>query len=161
VFTYQNLLDTVLMVQPLSNMFDLFTFVKVKQIEIWCAPILGAAVSVTAVFNGITAGSQGDDRVVTDTSMAIEPAHIVIRPDEKTLASEFQPSSSATCFSLQVPIGSVVDVVFSFKGLATTPVAAQNPGSASTGGTWAFRGLDGVALATSKFTIAGLANAQV
>jgi len=142
-------------------MFDLFTFVRVRRIEVWCAPILGTAVTTTAVFNGVTAGSQGDDRVVTDTSMAIEPAHIVIRPDEKTLASEFQPSSVAVCFSLQIPIGSVVDVRFDFKGLATTPVAAQNPGSASTGGTWAFRGLDGVALATSKFTIAGLANAQV
>jgi hypothetical protein len=154
--TYQNLLDLILFVTGATAPYDLFTSVKVRSVEMWAAPLLGSAVTTTVRFVGETAGSIGSLRTVTDTSMGIEPAHVKARPGAQTLASMFQISSGAVAFDLTCPSGTVVDVELSYKNLPGTALAAQNVSAGATVGIVAYRGLDGLAIASSKFVTAVL-----
>jgi len=152
--TYQNLLDLILFLASATAPYDVFTSVKVRAVEMWAAPLLGSAVTTTLRFVGETAGSVGSLRTVTDTSMGIEPAHVRAKPGPNTLTSMFQVSSGAVAFDLTCPAGTVVDVELSYKNLPGQAVLAQNPSVAATVGILAYRGLDGLAQATSKFTTA-------
>jgi len=154
--TYQNLLDLILFTSSATAPYDVFTSVKVRAVELWAAPLLGSAVTTTVRFVGETAGSIGNLKTVTDTSMGIEPAHVKARPGANTLASMFQISSGAVAFDLTCPTGTVVDVELSYKNLPGQAVAAQNVSVGATVGILAYRGLDGLNNATSKFTCAVL-----
>jgi len=153
--TYQNLLDTVLIgAGNATPPTDLFFQVKVRSIKVWALPVIGQSSTVTVIFNGTTAGSQGDRVVHTDASMGIEPAFINARPREKTLASMWQTSVAQLAFFLECPTGSIIDVSLDFRSDVTgSSVNAQNSALIATIGAMAFRGLDGLAVATSKFTI--------
>jgi hypothetical protein len=152
--SYQNLLDLVLFTTSATAPFDLFKMVKIRFVKVWAVPILGTAVSVEVMFDGVTAGSQGDRRVHTDTSMGIEPAFVTARPLAKTLAANFQLSSGSSAFFIDCPAGAVVDVGLDFKSdTLGTAVAAQNVSAGATTGVVAFRGLDGLPQATSNFTV--------
>jgi hypothetical protein len=146
IVTYQNLLDTVLFTTTATVPYDLFYMVRVKKIAIWCLGSIGTTESVQVVFDGTTAGSQGDRIIHSAQSMGIEPAHLVCRPNKKSLAADFQISSGATCFYLVVPTGAVIDLHCDFKtDTLGTSVAAQNVSVASVVGVVAYRGLDGLA----------------
>jgi len=154
--TFQNLLDTLLFATSATTAFDLFRFVKIRRIEVWSASQLTPAdgdgplpSTVTVVFQGTTAGIVGDVSIHTDTSMSIEPAYVNARPNRKSLASNYQVSSSAVAFRLTCPINSVVDVELSYKQQFVSPVAAQNATVGATAGDIYLRGLDGVAASTS------------
>jgi len=154
--TYQNLLDLILFLTSATAPYDVFTSVKVRAVELWAAPLLGSAVTTTVRFVGETAGSIGSLKTVTDTSMGVQPAHVKARPGANTLASMFQVSSGAVAFDLTCPTGTVVDVELSYKNLPGIAVAAQNVSVGATVGILAYRGLDGLGAATSKFTTAVL-----
>jgi len=154
--TFQNLLDTWLLSTTAVAPFDVFSAVKVRKIEIWAIPILGLATTVTASFDGTVAGLVGDQAVHTDTSMGVQPAHIVCRPSMKSTASDYQISSVNSAFNLVVPTGAVVDVSLTFKqSFLIAPLAAQNASVGATVGAISLRGLDGLAVATTKFTTVG------
>lgn len=154
---YQNLLDLILFTTSAIAPYDLFKTVRVKCVECWALPAIASATSVTVIFDGQTAGSQGDRRVHTDTSMGIEPAHVKARPDPKSLASNFQLFGTAVAFYLDIPAGCVIDVSLDFKGdaIGSAAVAAQNASVGATVGVIAYRGLDGVAVAGTNFTVPG------
>lgn len=152
--TYANLLDLILFATSATAPYDLFTSVKVRAVEMWAAPLLGSAVTTTLRFVGETAGSVGSLRTVTDTSMGIEPAHVRAKPGANTLASMFQISTGAVAFDLTCPAGTVVDVELSYKNLPGATMAAANVSVGATVGIVAYRGLDGLAQATSKFLTA-------
>jgi len=152
--TYQNLLDCVLFTTSAIAPFTLFNQVRVKNVKVWALPVVGSSSSVMVIFNGATLGTTGDRVVHQDSSMGIEPAFVTARPRTKTLASMFQTNSSANAFYLNCPINSVVDVSLDFRSDALGNAApAQNASVGATPGEVAFRGLDGLAAATSKFTI--------
>jgi len=152
--TFQNLLDTILFTETAVFCADIFAMVKVRRVKMWAIPALGSATSVICEFSGATAGSAGDRVLHEATSMGIEPAYLNVAPRPKTLASMFQLSSTAVAFSLNVPINTVIDVQLDFhsdcEGLN---VASANNAVAATVGCVAFRGLDGVALAATKFIV--------
>jgi hypothetical protein len=151
--TYQNLLDCILFSTSATVLFDLFFAVKVRQIEVWAINALGTSTSVTVAFDGTVVGLVGNQVTHTDTSMGIEPAHLRVSPAKKSLASMFQLNSTNAAFALNLPSGCVIDVSLSYKGsTATQAVSAQNVGAALTTGAIYYRGLDGVAVAASKFT---------
>jgi len=152
--TYQNLLDLILWASSATAPYDVFTSVKVRRVSMWATPVLGNATTVVLQYQGATAGSIGNQKVVTDTSMGIEPAHVSAKPGVNTLASMYQISSGAVAFQLTCPAGTVVDCDLSFKNAPGTALLAQNPSVAVTVGILAYRGLDGLAQATSKFTTA-------
>jgi len=157
--SFQNLLDLILFSTTAAAPFDLFWMVRVVKVKAWALPILGSAATVSVIFDGSTAGSQGDRDFHTDTSMGIEPAFVNAAPKSRTLALMFQVSSAASAFFLDVPTGAVIDVTLEFHSdvIGHAPVAAQNASVASVVGAIGLRGLDGVALAATKFNIpAGL-----
>jgi hypothetical protein len=151
--TFQNLLDCILFTTTATVPYDLFYMVRMKKITIWCLGALGTAETVQVVFDGTTAGSQGDRVLHSSTSMGIEPAFLSCGPKKDTLSANFQISSTANCFQLIVPVGAVIDLMCDYKsdslGNAT---AAQNVSVGSDVGCIAYRGLDGLAQATSKFS---------
>jgi hypothetical protein len=150
--TFQNLLDCILFSTTATAPFDLFFMVRMRRIRMWALTTLGASTSISTMFDGVTAGSQGDRKLHTDASMGIEPAFLDVRPQPKTLAANFQVSSGATAFFLDIPTGTVIDVILEFHSdVVGAPVAAQNLSVGATVGQLSYRGLDGVAVAASKF----------
>jgi len=152
--TFQNLLDTILMTTSATAPFDLFFNVKLRRVKAWALPALGSQSSISITFDGIAAGFVGDRKFHTDTSMGIEPAHVSCSPAPDTLAAKWQVSSSANAFNIIAPGGTVVDVDLSFRADAYgTAVAAQNASVGATIGIVAYRGLDGLPSATTKFGV--------
>lgn len=152
--SYQNLLDTMLVKASATAVYDVFIAVRIRKVEIWATGVLGAApVTATVIFSVQSTGYTGDQKVHTDSSMGLEPAHVVARPSAKSLAALYQASSGTTAFTLVVPVSAVVDVHVDFIGDYQNGVAAQNTAASSGGaGDFCTRGLDGLAVATSKFT---------
>jgi len=149
--TFQNLLDTVLFNTTAIAPFDLFRMVKIRAVEMWALPTIGSASTVSITFAGIGAGIVGDERFHSDTSMGIEPAHLRVKPDSKSLASNFQVSGPNNAFTIWAPVGAVIDLHLSFRSSVNgAAVAAQNASLGAIVGSLAFRGFDGVALATTS-----------
>jgi hypothetical protein len=158
--TFQNLLDTILMVLTATTAADLFEAVRVNSVELWGIAALGTPSTVTLVFDGATLGAAGDQKTHTDTSMGVEPAHVKARPDPMTQAGQFQFSGNVSAFVLTVPAGAVIDVSLSLRQpVLGVAVAAQNVVVAGTAGTVAYRGLDGKTIALTNFPVVGTFNA--
>jgi hypothetical protein len=149
--TFQNLLDTILMTTTATAPFDLFFAVRINRIKAWVLPALGSVNEVIILFDGVTAGFVGDRKTHIGTSMGIEPGTVACSPVKDSLASKFQVSSSNVAFNLQCPGGTVIDIDLSFRAdTLGNPVQAQNVSVGANVGTIAYRGLDGLASATSK-----------
>jgi hypothetical protein len=160
--TYQNLLDTILMVTSATTAFDLFDQVRVNSVEVWSIAALGTPATATVIFDGASAGSAGDQKTHTDTSMGVEPAHVKASPDPLTQAGQFQFSQTANAFELLIPTGSIVDVSMSLRQPVNGgAVAAQNAVVAGTPGTVCYRGLDGKAFATTVLIVVGVEGAAI
>lgn len=147
--SFQNLLDTYLVGTAATTLADVFQTVRVVSVEAWAVPALGTSTTIAVEFAGTTAGAIGDQDIHSDTSMGIQPAHVLARPMRTSLAADFQLSSAAVAFTLRGPTAMVVDVTLDFVGQFGVAVAAQNNGVALTAGAFYLRGLDGVALATT------------
>jgi hypothetical protein len=127
--------------------------VRMKKISIWCLGAIGTTEGTTVMFEGTTAGSQGDRQLHSAQSMGIEPAFLSCSPKKMTLAANFQISSGANCFILECPTGAVIDLLCDYKSDSFgTAVTAQNVSVGANVGVIAYRGLDGLAQGTSKFT---------
>jgi hypothetical protein len=151
--TFQNLLDTMLVATTAIAGTNAFQVVRIRGVKVWAVPVLGNASTVSVEYSGLTAGAVGDSNIHSDTSMGIQPAFVNARPSARSLASTWQPNSSSAAFYLICPSGSVVDIEVSFRGgFGVALVAAQNPLVAATAGYTYLRGLDGLAIATTKFT---------
>jgi hypothetical protein len=149
--TFQNLLDLINVALTTVTASQLFVRVRVRAVEMWATPVLGAATTVQVEFVGSAAGDQGDGRIATDTSMGIEPAHVRTRPAPRSGVALFQGTSTNTAFTLTCPSGTVVDVELSFRGLPGIFTATQNAPVGAVAGAWYYRGLDGLALGATVF----------
>jgi len=148
--TYQMLLDTILVAMTTTTLADLFHQVRIRKIEVWSIAAIGTPASCSVQFNnGNITGLFGDAKFHTDTSMGIEPAYVSAIPSPNSLPDLFQVSSGSTAFTLACTAGSVVDVLLTFKQRNGAFIAASNVGVALTAGVLYFRGLDGIAAATS------------
>jgi len=151
--TYQNLLDTFLIVTSATVAYDLFQSVRLRAVEIWATPILGQATTTQVVFVGSSASDDGSSKIVTDTSMGIQPAHIRATPGRLSPQALWQNAASASvAFQITCPAGSVIDLELSFKNRFGAVVAAQNAVVGGATGSVVNRGFDGLAIATTKFT---------
>jgi len=150
--TFQNLLDTILVATTATAGTDLFQAVRIRRVRAWAVPALGTSASISVEFSGVTAGIVGDQAIHTDTSMGIQPAHVDARPTARSLAADFQLSSSANAFLIMCPAGTVVDVELDYRSqYLFANAACQNALVAATAGVQYLRGLDGLAIATSNF----------
>jgi hypothetical protein len=149
--TFANLLDCILVATTATAGSDLFHRVRVRGVEMWSIAALGTASSVSCQYVGAASGFFGDGKYHTDTSMGVEPAHLVARPDRLSLADLWQNSSTQIAFLLEGDAGCVIDVLLSYQQLNNINVSASNALVGATAGTLYWRGLDGIAKATSNF----------
>jgi len=148
--TYADLLDTIGVAVTAILGYDVYTAVRIRSVELWACSVLGTATTVSLVYDGAVAGFVGDNKVHTDTSMGIEPAHLVARPQSRTGASLFQITSANTAFLLTCPSGTVVDVSLTFRNpILGGAHAMTNPLVGATIGALFYRGLDGLAISTT------------
>jgi len=155
--TYQNLLDAILIATGATTAVDLFEQVRVNTIELWSIAAVGTPSTCVLIFAGTTVGAAGDQKVHTDTSVGVEPAHVKASPDRLTQAGQFQPSSADTAFTLEVPAGTVIDVSLTYRQpVEAVVVATQNVLVAATAGAIYYRGLDGKTSALTNFSVVGV-----
>jgi hypothetical protein len=152
--TFADLLDLYLVATSATAVYDVFDAVRVNFVEIWAASVsFGAPLSIYLEFNGAnTAGLTGNAKAYSDTVMSTEPAHLLCRPGKNTASGMWNESSSNVAWSMTVPVNAIIDVDCSFRNLVSPPQPAQVVAVGATIGQFYYRGLDGVAVATTKFT---------
>ncbi len=145
--TFQNICDTINVATAATTAYQLFDFVRVIRVEIWCEGAIGTNATVTLNFSGQTAGITGDQDQWTDTQMGIQPAHVVARPSRRCTASMWQPGSSANnAFGVTATVAGIIDVELEFKiSEAYIPQTVQNAPSGLSAGNIYYRSLNGVA----------------
>jgi len=150
--SFANLLDTFLVAATAIAGFDVFNSVRIRAVEVWADAILGAASTVEVQFLGNVAGQYGKTQAFSDTSMAVQPAHVRAVPTRKSSLALYQQSSADVAFQITCPVGAVIDLELSFAQRFGTSVAASNALVGATAGAFYIRGFDGLAAAASKFT---------
>jgi hypothetical protein len=154
--TYQNLLDIYNLATSAVTATALYTAVKVKAIEVWANGLTNSSATVTILFDGAVLGAIGDQKIHTDSSMGIEPAHVRAVPGRMTQAAQFQEATANNAFRLICPIGAVLDLELSYRNpLIGSVVATQNAPAGASPGAVFVRGMDGVAAAGSSFLPVG------
>jgi len=149
--TYSNLGDLIVWAKTTTTVSDVFFQVRIRRIQMWAAPTLGTATTVSCQFNG-SSSQGGDMKLHSDTSMGIEPAHVSARPAAKSGASLFQAcNGGGNAFLLTCPSGTVIDVELTFRGTPNFNISAANAAVGVAAGAWYFRGLDGLPKATTAY----------
>jgi len=151
VVTFTNLMDTINIALTTVTAAQLFSRVRMRKVEVWATPVLGTAVTTQVEFVGSAVGNEGDTKIHTDTSMGIEPAHVVARPAARSGLALFNTGSANEAFRLTCPAGAVIDVSLTFRGLPGVFTATQNAPVGAVAGGWYYRGLDGLALGATNF----------
>lgn len=149
----QNIFDTLVIATAATTAVELFSHLRVRKVEAWCNGLTNTSAQLALQFYGIISGDvTGDDRIHTDSSMGITPAHIRCVPSKRSLASNWTTSTTSNLFDAVFPVGTIVDVDVEFRRSLNggTSSAASALVGASTGYIYA-RGLDGLPVATSKF----------
>jgi hypothetical protein len=154
--SYRNLLDSILVATTATAGAQLFDLVKIRKIEAWSYVPTGVS-TLTIQFVGRTDGLIGDDKSHTDTSMGIEPAYLSVKPSARSQASMFQQSNTAVAFNIYCAQATIVDLSLTFRtameGVSATSAQQALVGAAA--GLVYYRGFDGIATATTKFTPQG------
>jgi len=151
--TFQNLLDTWLLAASAVTAYDVFHTVRLRAVEVWGIAVAGTPTTVEVNFTAGASGSGqiGSGKIVSDTSMGVQPAHIRATPGPQSMQSLWQVSGSQLAFVITCPAGSVIDLEMSFKADPTVVKASQNAPAAATTGTIVNRGFDGAAIAATNF----------
>jgi hypothetical protein len=154
IVTFADLLDLYLVATSATAVYDVFDAVRVNFVEIWAASVsFGAPLSIYLEFNGAnTAGLTGNAKAYSDTVMSTEPAHLLCKPGKDTASGMWNESSANAAWSMTVPVNTIIDVDCSFRNLISPPQLAQVVAVGATTGQFYYRGLDGVAVSTTKFT---------
>jgi hypothetical protein len=145
--TGQNVLDTVLVATSATVGFDLFDIFRIRSIEVWGQAALGTPTTITVLYSTAT----GDQSIHTDTSLGVKPAYVKAVPSDRSLASFWTITGTSSIFLVSCPAGSILDLSCDFKTSNIDVVQAQNALAAATAGDLYYRGLDGVAIATTNF----------
>jgi hypothetical protein len=151
--TYQNLLDSFLVATAAAVGYQIFDQVKVKFVEIWATPIQGSGASSPAITSCAVAypGPDGDGKVISDTAMGSEPAHVMAVPSKLSQTAFWQSTGATAAFQITCPMGGVVDVGLSFRNTDLAPTAVGSPLVGATVGQFYYRGLDGAATAATNY----------
>lgn len=152
--TWANILDTVVFATSSTQVYDLFFAARLHSVEVWTPPaVLGvnASTQCTIAFDSPT---QGDQRIWA-CSAAGGPGYVKATPSKHSLNGfTWQDSSAVGAFTFNnLPQGADIAINITFRcrmGQGAAQAAAQAASGASTG-TIYFRGLDGLATASSKY----------
>jgi hypothetical protein len=152
---FADLMDLLLVATSATAVYDVYDMCRVDSVEVWCASTLaGVPVTVSVQFAGNSStGLSGDGRIISDTVMGNEPAHVRARPSRRSVSGMWSVStSSVNAFTVVTPTYSIIDVDMSFRNTVAAPQLAQVVAVGATVGQFYYRGLDGVAAATTKYT---------
>jgi len=144
--TNDDILDACLVADTAVHGFQLFDAFKIKRIEIWGQAALGTPSTVECQFVENT----GDVGVHTDTSLGVKPAYLSCRPSLRSLASFWNITGGNNIFVFTAPAGSIIDLHLAFRTSTAAPTALQNALVGANPGEFYFRGLDGLAIATTN-----------
>jgi len=156
--SWQNLMDTQIIATGATTAVQMYDCVKVSKVELWSAAT-GGAVTCSVQFLGKTTGKVGDQRAYTDTALAVgQCAHVLARPAKSSQASQYQSGGTDAAFYITCTSSTVVDVTLTFRNNydASAVVSTTNGVVGATAGDMYYRGLDGQAIATTKFVPQGV-----
>jgi hypothetical protein len=148
--TILNLLETVLMATTALAPFRMFDAVRVRHIRVWAVAALGTPTTVAVVFLGNGQNGAGDRKIVSDTSLGVQPAYVKAVPDKGSSLHLWQGSTSNMTVEVTAPAGSIIDVVMDLRNDNTAAAATNASVGATVGGIF-YRGLDGLAAAATNF----------
>jgi len=149
--TYQNLLDAICVAVTAVLGYQLFDSIKVKFVEMWDSASSSTPTTVELSFPA-GAGFGGSGMVFQDTAIGGGIAHVKGKPSKLSANSQYQSSSTNIAFDLvQVSVGCIIDVGVMMRNNDSAPIACQNALVGATIGDVYFRGLDGLAVAGTKF----------
>jgi hypothetical protein len=153
--SFSDLLDCLLIATTATQVFQQYDFVRVRLVEVWCASVaLGTPITVGVQFNGGSSnGLTGDGRIISDTSMSQEPAHVRAKPDSRSQAGQWNTNNAtSSAFTIVTPAQAIIDVECDYRNEVSAPTLAQNVAVGATIGQFYYRGLDALAFATTKYT---------
>lgn len=144
--TNENILDAMLVATSTTAGYQLFDAFKIKAVELWSNAMVGTPSTVEVQFVENT----GDVRVVTDTSLGVKPAYVHARPSKLSLASFWNITGGNNLFVFTAPAGSIIDLHCVFRTSTAAPTALANALVGANAGEFYFRGLDGLAIASTN-----------
>lgn len=149
--SFHDLTDLLLMPVTAVLGYKIFTVVKIKFVEVWDDDVAGGNASVAVSFSNTDANQVDDPQTFEDISLGIYPAHVLAKPKKDSLSSKWHGDSGNNAFAISCSAGAIIDVGLSLRQLPGTALAASNALVGATVGLICFRGLDGVAVATTNF----------
>ncbi len=154
--TVQNVLDTILHAKTTTTGSDVFHSVRIRSVNVYAAQANNVTSapntsSIAVVFQGGGISLGGDGGEYAASMLGTEPTMLRAVPRKNSFAGSFQVSSSQVLFILDIPAYAqgVIDVVADYRTSIVTNVSCQNALVGATAGCLYFRGLDGLAIATS------------
>ena len=152
--TWANIMDTIVFATSSTTLYDLFYSARLHSVELWLPPaVAGVATSAQASI-AFDSPSQGDQRLWVCYA-GPNGGYLKAKPSAHSLNGlTWQNSSSVGAFTVNnLPIGALVQLNITFRTRmgSGSAVAAAQAGSGLTTGTVYFRGMDGLAIASTKF----------
>jgi hypothetical protein len=152
--TWANLLDTVVFAVTSTSVYDLFFSARLKAVEIWLPPSVEAVSANAQCSLAFDSPSQGDQRLWVVNS-GPQGGYVRAKPSNHSINGwTWQDSSAVGAFTLNnCPVGALIQLDMTFRvrmGQGSAVAAAQAATGASVGTVY-FRGMDGLATASTKF----------
>lgn len=163
---WEHLLNLVIVAYSATAGAALFEAVRIKKVRIWSPSTIPSGSSYQPSNILLTWGSRnalgnGKNNTISSVSMSTKAAHISASPprDEEPAFwhNESTPSSAGgIAFTLTAPVQSIVQVDLELSMTPKSQVAALNALVSATSGQMYYRGLDGLAAASTSYTVMGV-----
>lgn len=149
--SWTDLTDLICVATSAVTAVKLFQFVRLKYVEVWDDAVAGSNASVSVTFDETDTNQASERKTYTDTSIGIEVAHVKCFPARDSLTSNWHGVSGNNAFELTLSQGAIIDVMLELRNQGNSAIACQSAVVAATLGATYYRGLDGLAIATTNF----------
>jgi len=164
VITWYNLLDTWFIAATAAIAYQLFDFVRIKEVRVMAVGSTGGAavpnVVVGVSFPSLSTGFVGEGREVTDTSLGVNSMAVArIRPSPNSQSGMWQTAQQLTAFEVRATdgagagiSGAYCEVDLEFRNSSdVSPANTQNAVAGLIPGNLYFGALDGKRNATTEW----------
>lgn len=152
--TWANIMDTVVFASTSTTVYDLFYSARLHSVDVWLPPQVAGVATSAQMSLAFDSPSQGDQRLWVCYS-GPNGGYMRARPSMHSINGlTWQNSSSIGGFTVNnCPVGALIQLNITFRTRMGpgSAVAASQAASGATAGTVYFRGMDGLALASTKF----------
>ncbi len=155
VVTYPMLLNTIVVALTATTSATVFELVKIRKVSMWTTSSgLGSPISISLQFSNDTNTDTGDFAFHQDTSIGVKPAYVSGKPSA-SVQKYWRDNSSGDAFTIYCPLGTIIDVELQFREKVGSVLGGLSALVGATPGVTYYRGLDGVAIASSSIIPAG------